>query len=182
MIRYYAGIGSRSTPAAELEKMVIIGKLLAERGFILRSGGANGADTAFETGCDQGRGAKEIYLPWKKFNDNQSPLYYDVDPMKSMRKESYDLAAKYHPVWSVLGGPIKLLMGRNGFQVLGKDLQTPCEFVICWTPVAFAPDVNGGGTFQALKIAAERKIPILNLLTDNPKDFFLRYGDAKDVL
>jgi hypothetical protein len=29
----------------------------------LRSGGAGGADSAFETGCDQQCGVKEIYLP-----------------------------------------------------------------------------------------------------------------------
>jgi len=33
-------------------------------GYTLRSGGANGADTAFEEGCCR----KELYLPWPGFN------------------------------------------------------------------------------------------------------------------
>ena len=44
----YAGIGSRATPQAELEAMTEAAKMLSEKGYTLRSGGAKGADTAFE--------------------------------------------------------------------------------------------------------------------------------------
>jgi len=49
---YYAGIGSRSTPDNVLGIMEKLGIVLAKKGFILRSGGADGADKAFEKGCD----------------------------------------------------------------------------------------------------------------------------------
>lgn len=47
----YAGIGSRQTPDDILELMHRIGSTLAINGFTLRSGGAVGADTAFEQGA-----------------------------------------------------------------------------------------------------------------------------------
>ena len=48
---HYAGIGTRVTPPAVLERMTNIGMLLAMQGFVLRSGGARGADRAFEEGA-----------------------------------------------------------------------------------------------------------------------------------
>lgn len=53
---------------------------------------------------------------------------------------------------------IKKLLTRNGYQVLGKDLNTPSEYLICYS--------NGkGGTQQAIRIAEDINInvPIFNL-------------------
>ena len=49
--RRYAGIGSRQTPAPVLEQMRSIGAAMAEAGWLLRSGAAQGADSAFEAGA-----------------------------------------------------------------------------------------------------------------------------------
>ena len=67
-MKYYTGIGSRTTPEHILKLMTKIGKYLALNGYVLRSGGANGADTAFEIGCDEGKGVKEIFIPPFNFN------------------------------------------------------------------------------------------------------------------
>jgi predicted Rossmann fold nucleotide-binding protein DprA/Smf involved in DNA uptake len=48
--RYYTGIGNRSTPTALLPVLTKISQILANKGLILRSGGAEGADEAFEQG------------------------------------------------------------------------------------------------------------------------------------
>ena len=69
---YYTGIGSRDTPKKYLRYMELAATYLAENGLILRSGGADGADTAFEKGCDFVNGKKEIFLPWQNFNNNKS--------------------------------------------------------------------------------------------------------------
>ena len=58
----YAGIGSRETPEGVLLKMEKIAFYLAHRyDATLRSGGAIGADIAFEAGCDSANGKKEIF-------------------------------------------------------------------------------------------------------------------------
>lgn len=56
----YAGIGSRSTPDDVIDKMHVLGEHFAHKGWLLRSGAADGADSAFEHGCDNGGGEKEI--------------------------------------------------------------------------------------------------------------------------
>lgn len=147
----YAGIGSRKTPRIYIELFQRVGKYLASQGVILRSGGAEGADKAFEVGCDTVKGRKEVYIPWKGFNDSSSNLIVKD-------KNAFEIAKKYHPQWSILSQGAKKLQARNCHQVLGEDLNSPSAFIICWTK-----DGNGqGGTGQALRIAKDYNIPVFD--------------------
>lgn len=149
----YTGIGSRQTPESILEQMTKFARRLSFYGYTLRSGGAEGADTAFEVGAVR----SEIYLPWKGFNKNDSDLYEVSD-------EAIEMAMHYHPAPERLKDSHRRLHGRNAYQILGKDLNTPSEFVIFW-----APEKNGkveGGTATAVSIARERNIPTFNLYDD----------------
>lgn len=152
MSKFYTGIGSRETPKEILEIMQKIAEFLAKKGYILRSGGADGADyNGFEIGCDKANGEKEIYLPWKDFNGNKSSLLFT--------KEAFQLAATIHPVWENLKPGAKYLHARNAHQVLGQDLKSPSLFLVCWTE-------NGdkkGGTATALTLAEQNNILIFNL-------------------
>jgi hypothetical protein len=146
---HYAGIGSRKTPSQICDIFTNIAKILSAKGLILRSGGANGADLAFERGQDPN--LKEIFLPYKGFNKSTSNLYGVCD-------EAIELAKSFHPKWNNLSPTGKLLIARNGYQVLGKTLNDPSSFIIAWT-------LDGkltGGTAQALRIASAYKIPIFN--------------------
>lgn len=164
---YYAGIGSRETPEKIMGEMHELGKLFARRGYTLRSGGADGADLAFEFGCDEGKGEKEIFLPWKLFNKNCSPLFVVPD-------EAYTISQPYHPTWFGLKPAVKKLMARNAQQVLGKNLDTPSAFVVCWTPDGCTSHNTRtrktGGTGQAISIASERGVPVINLHSDDAID------------
>lgn len=137
---YYAGIGSRETPPEILSLMTRIAEKLSSMGYILRSGGAPGADTAFEFGSDPEK--MEIFLPWKGFEGNLSPLWGPSDAAML-------LGAEFHPAWDGLSDGSKRMHARNCHQVLGSDLETPVSFVICWTQGGKAT----GGTGQALRIA-----------------------------
>jgi len=75
MKRYYTGIGSRKIPPEIRDKFILIGRFLATKSLTLRSGAAQGADASFEIGCDKEGGDKEIYLPWRGFNDHPSNLF-----------------------------------------------------------------------------------------------------------
>lgn len=156
----YTGIGSRETPYFVREVMVEIGTLLSEEGFTLRSGHAAGADKSFEKGCDIAEGSKEIYLPWRYFEGSDSNFY-------NVTEEAFELAEKYHGGWFNLSQGAKKLMARNCYQVLGDNLDNPAKFIICWTK-----DAGGkGGTGQALRIAKDFGIPILDLgLTTDKSD------------
>lgn len=148
---YYAGIGSRETPNEILNYFTSLAAYFSKKGFTLRSGGAEGADKAFEIGCDRTSGKKEIYLPWRGFEHSDSKLIVSND-------KAYEIAQSFHPNWDRLTDGAKKLQARNSHQVLGFDLDTPSNFIICWTK-------NGkgqGGTGQALRIAEHYKIPILD--------------------
>ena len=48
---------------------------------------------------------------------------------------------------------------RNCHQILGYDLQSPVDAVICWTPDGAVV----GGTATALKLSMKAGIPVFNL-------------------
>lgn len=150
-VKSYAGIGSRETPHDILSIFVSIGGFLAKRGYTLRSGAAKGADQAFELGCDLFLGKKEIYLPWAGFEDSASSLIVK-DPL------AFQIAEEYHPSWKTLSQTAQKLLARNTHQILGWDLRSPCNFVVCWTKGG----KGGGGTGQAIRIAVDKGIPIFD--------------------
>lgn len=123
-IMFYTGIGYRKTPKDIQEFFTWLSGKLEKRGYTLRSGGADGADVAFEEGVIKN---KEIYLPWKKFNENDSELY-------KVCSRAMGIASEFHQGWRYLPTTVKKLHGRNVYQVLGKSLDIPSKFVICWTP------------------------------------------------
>jgi hypothetical protein len=140
-----------------------IAREYARRDYTLRSGGADGADHAFEVGSDRGCGTKEIYLPWKGFNGNDSQLYLDAmdkqDPgiVKRAEEATRKLLGDGH--WSRLSQGAKKLHTRNLFQIKGAWGDNYTDRVVCWTP-------NGdlvGGTATAIKLATELNIPVFNL-------------------
>lgn len=151
----YAGIGSRKTPKDVLVKMTKVAKSLAKMNCTLRSGGAKGADQAFFEGINPTKDKVEIYIPYNNFNKFTFDMDFVYGPPT---KESRILSSQFHPVWEHLGYPARDFMGRNAYQILGFDLKTFSDFVLCWTP-------NGeaiGGTGQAIRIANHYDIPVLN--------------------
>ena len=150
---FYAGIGSRDTPPEVLSLMESAARFLGRKNLVLRSGGARGADRAFETGCDSISAKKEIYLPTRGFGGHPSLLY-------GTTKEARQIASKFHPCWANVSHLGRDFHARNLYQLLGNDLQNqkPSLFVLCYTP-------NGkvvGGTGQALRMAEHYQIPVFN--------------------
>lgn len=134
----YAGIGSRKTPKDVCEQMTNIASILENLGFVLRSGGAVGADKAFERGA---KSAKVIYRP------------------EHVSRWHLEHAKKYHPAWSKCDDFAKRLHARNSAIILGPALDWPVKFVICWTEDGLA----SGGTGQGIRIAEDLNIPVYNL-------------------
>lgn len=154
----YAGIGSRATPPEVLEKMTLLASRLASMGYTLRSGGAEGADRAFEAGADT---MKEIFLGSDKTGPRELAIAREIHP------SPYALDRTRNPgfVWN--------LMARNTNQVFGRDLDTPVDFVICWTPDGIehhsGRTKSTGGTGQAIEIASRKGIPVINMASEGWK-------------
>lgn len=147
---FYAGIGSRKTPFLIQELETMLAMEYEDKGFILRSGGAIGSDLAFEKGVRNPKN-KEIYYK-EDANDlsRELALSFHSSP-KNLKRNKI--------AWD--------LMARNAYQILGKDLNSPVNFVICYTPDGCQSgrtrSQNTGGTGQAISIASYFNIPVLNL-------------------
>ena len=145
-MKFYTGVGSRSTPDNVLMLMNDIAMKMNDLNIYLRSGGAKGADSAFETGAV-----------------NKKKIYY----AKDCTEASKNIAMQFHPVWERLSDYAKKLHGRNSFQVLGDDLQTPSIGLICWTQDGCCSHKSRtsktGGTGTAISIADSFGVKINNL-------------------
>ena len=161
----YAGIGSRETPEAVQRRMTALAAHLANLDYILRTGGADGADNAFKKGCDAHDGDLELYLPWKGFNGHKSGFLPSLP--------AFAMAKHYHPAWEAMSQGGRSLHARNCHQVLGAMLNDPVRFIICWTKDGKA----SGGTGQALRIAMD---PIYNIKIFNLHDSTLTDKDILD--
>jgi len=153
-MNYYAGIGSRQSPNDILKLMSEIASKLANEQWILRSGGAKGADKAFESWAGE---LKEIYRP------------------KHTTPEAMKLAMEHHPAPQHCNDYVRKLHGRNAIIVLGLDLITPVKFVACWT---YKGNLQGG-TALGMRIAEANNIPVFNLAFDDKRDLFEQYISGK---
>lgn len=156
--RFYTGVGSRETPPEVLRQMMTLADWLRLLGYTLRSGGAGGADTAFEMGA---YGNAHVYLPWGGFNGRYRCR------KDSPSREAYTMAQTVHPAWSRLSGGPRALHARNCHQVLGDSLDAPSDFLVCWTPDGCTSEAtrmkNTGGTATAIVLADRHAIPVFNL-------------------
>lgn len=165
---HYTGIGSRKTPEPILELMVDLGYALHQQGWILRSGGADGADRAFQDGATAHPFSdfipREIYLPWNHFNGLSHQVengIYDTTLFKN-RHFAQQAIQPLIPYWDQLKSTHQNLYIRNAYQVLGYSLKRPTQLVICWAPPTKDGGVEGG-TGVAVRLAQKHNIPIINL-------------------
>jgi hypothetical protein len=146
MKKYYTGVGSRATPQHILQIMTAVAAKLMASDWILRSGGADGADSAFEAGAG-----------------DYKHIFYANDATSA----AMDIAAKFHPAWNRCSAFAKRLHGRNSFQVLGENLDAPSSMLICWTrDGAYSNNmrsISTGGTGTAISIADHYRVQIFNL-------------------
>ena len=156
--KFYAGIGSTKTPEHIQEKMTEIAKLLEIKRYTLRSGGATGADTAFENGV---RHRKEIFYQYDYILSDAECVPY----AKSELKFSSEMCDRFHPIGKKLRGRTRDLISRNTFQIFGIGDTQNVDFVICYTQDGSEGITSQltGGTGQALRIAKAYHIPIYNL-------------------
>ena len=139
--KIYAGIGLRETPEDILGIINDLAMWLANQGWIGRSGGAIGADEAFQRGSEAVNGDFELYRP-----QNATP-------------EAIELASQFHPAWHNCNNYARKLHGRNAQIVLGYELDSPVSKVYLWTPGG----KKIGGTGMGIRIADHYGITVRNL-------------------
>ena len=118
MPRFYTGIGARRTPPEVLALMTRAAFALLKRGYLLRSGHAIGADSAFERGAGED---KQIFLPAPGWRGSASQFHPDALPPEWWQR-ARAIAAAAHPAFAGLDPFVQALHTRNVFQVLGPAL------------------------------------------------------------
>ena len=143
--RRYAGIGSRSVPPDMQERITRVAAWLARAGYTLRTGDAAGSDAAFRAGVEQVGGALEVYTA-RDADDRTRAIARAVHPAPQRLK------------------PFALdLMARNAYQVFGRHLDTPVDFILFWTPDGVEDRRPQGGTGQAVELGLRSGIPVVNM-------------------
>lgn len=149
MKKFYAGIGSRRTPTDIQRVMTLMAQTLCHRGYTLRSGGASGADRAFEAGAN---GAAEIFY-------SKDTVPWALDEVKKYIPNDRQGFDNWKPY-------TKGLLARNMMQVLGRNGDEPVEFVLCWAPSLKYEDSSSGGTGWAIRCALAHNIPVYNFFDE----------------
>lgn len=154
------GVGSRETPKQICKRMSQIAK--ERRNVIWRSGGAKGADQAFEAGAEH----SEIYIPWMGFNGYSSIF---IEEHTATYKEARKIAQHLYPIVFPTRKH-ELFMTRNVFQVIGPNPKKPdpSDYLVCWTPDGCTGKESyklgrTGGTGMAILVAEEFGVPVTNL-------------------
>lgn len=199
----WTGIGSRETPLALLSKMTEVAEFLGKAGYVLHSGGAIGADMAFEgkpyplsltakediyskkgekilsAGETVEPGSKEYTNAYYVFSDKKGGSNKFEKPTMSkaptvlpkvisfgtnnVDDKARSLAAAVHPGYNNMALYAQDLMARNGYQVFGKDLNAPVDFVLFYAEETDNPLRPKGGTGQAVELARLKGIPTINM-------------------
>ena len=142
---------------------------LAELGITFTSGlceiGMDGiAQKAYSKAVDLGLAKEsqfEVYVA-DQYNIRRSTLprkHLAIVRNKDLISETERIASEVHPAWDRCNEWARGMHSRNCHQILGYDLQSPVDAVICWSPDGKIQ----GGTSTAIRIALKYNIPVFNL-------------------
>lgn len=116
---------------------------LGQAGWTLRSGRALGADSAFEPGARAVRGSCEIFLPNKHNYMTMAQITREhpepgdqtryIDEVEGSVLGCKIIARLLHPNGMYLDPYALELHARNTYEIIGQNLNSPVQFVACWT-------------------------------------------------
>ncbi len=188
---FWTGVGSRETPPDILLMMEFIGKLLTDLGYVMRSGGAEGADTAFYAGCKKSdkfyEATPEVFLSWDGMTAYGKKWYHDPKEgyLDAHRYDTWQaanaIALETRGSWERCGWGGQQHHTRNVFQVIGTDLASPSNFLICWAQPVGKKGYVRGGTATAVKLAIQKHIEVFNLYHAEHYNRMVDFLDKHDV-
>jgi hypothetical protein len=158
---------------------------LAELGVTFTSGlcelGMDGiAQKAYSKAVDLGLAKEsqfEVYVA-DQYNIRRSTLprkHLAIVRNKDLISETERIASEVHPAWDRCNEWARGMHSRNCHQILGYDLKSPVDAVICWTPDGAVV----GGTATAIRITMKYDIPVFNLGVSDKKSVL---NDIKNFL
>lgn len=162
---YYTGIGSRETPIDTQHLMTEIAMRLRAEGWTLRTGSVSRADKSYQIAAGEN---KEIYVPWDNFNSSQTGISSLTEESSRMAHDIWKFREKKGLVptegsisgkWEELHPGTKAMLAKAMCMLLGRNLNTPSDMVICWTPGAKIVGISS----HVICLAIFKHIPVFNL-------------------
>lgn len=154
-------VGTRSPPNDISHLANTIGSILSNNGCINRTGGAIGMDSDF---------AKLYNI---SLIENYRHKSDQIGCINVFELDNIDIAieliSQIVPHYDFLSEEDKQLHIRNCYQVLGKDLKTPSDVLICYCKVIGGKPI--GGTATAITLARKHNIKIYNLYFEKDKKY-----------
>jgi hypothetical protein len=160
----YACIGSRKAAETKNIKGIMQECIIHLNAFnaLNRTGGADACDQWGEEVAIE----SEIFIPFAKFRPDlmdNPPAHKKVIKTwllpKEIKDKAMEMAEEVSPHLKFARYGARVMHGRNPFQILGKDLNDPDDFVLCYTKHGKIE----GGTATAIKLALKYNIPVFNL-------------------
>lgn len=148
-------------------------------GMVLRSGAAEGADTAFQKGvCNVNPKYCQIWTPWNNFRPKEQHVGFHscsyITPTTGMFEKAREafIDTGIIPWFDNMKQGAQKLHGRNFYQVMGKhgeSLSRVCIYIA-------DEDANGevrGGTRSAVFLSRHYNIPTYNLRIKEQRELLL---------
>lgn len=165
-------IGTRTPERLDFEFAKLLSAHLVDAGWIVRTGGAAGIDTAAIKGGNEIDPHRVwIYEPWEGFADPVADVENQRIPLQ---REWFDSIERYHPTPWRLSKTARRLHARNYGMIV---YPTTADLVIA------CPGKAGGGTWQGIRIAQALSIPLRLIHTPQGRKALverLEKGAARD--
>lgn len=171
----YAGIGSKKAGPVICSKAQRLGYYLANREWTLYSSHSPNFEVNLELGADASSlGETLIFLPHSGYNGALSNF---SEPLPF----SYAIAQELYSEWDSLNFKNKTIISNVCHQILGRNLESPVSFVLCWTEDGSSTfhDIpsDSGPVYFGIKLASMVGIPVFNLGSDTWRDRFITHLD-----
>lgn len=160
----FANFSNKEPIDSDLEdKLVNIAKVLFSKGYTYRYNGDKD-DTAAIKMASLLNAKIDVYLPWKKFNEDIAlPL------MACPNEVGYGIGFKYHKTFMKLPPSIRAITSRDSNILLGVTGTEPVDILLVYNldgseSITKTTDYKKmGNTVYPIRIAAEANIPVYNI-------------------
>lgn len=151
-----------------LERML---EKLNKFGYTARCSGRDAIDAVVERNPIK----KEVHLPWKNFNEKNSPFTFTSDRARAVAKQ-------FFPMYDGVKLGVQTFLATNVRVLMGKNVVSPALFAICWTEdgVESAKEKTSRTGFSGhpIAVASSLGIPIFNLEKPDAEQRFNFYLES----
>lgn len=153
----YAIASNKGIPSNVIEEFKSIVPELDKSGFIMR---VSALDETIDNHVRDMTENKELYLPWRGFNNIEQGNTYTSPETKAIAK-------LFQPGYDGLSNAIQMIVAKNVRLALGNDNKSPANFILVWSEdgaETLATKTSATGNVgHLIAVASAAHIPVYNL-------------------